>query len=390
MKITKTLWILSIVSMLADMASEMLYPIMPLYLTSIGVSVAAIGFIEGIAEITAGITKGYFGNLSDYYKKRKPFILSGYFLSAISKPLMIIFSTVGWVFFVRSFDRLGKGLRSAPRDAMLSAESTKETKARVFAFHRSWDTVGAIIGPVIVWCILYFNLTTLKNVFLWAFIPGIFSVVLIFIIKEKKNMVVPLIKKPNFFSFFSYWKKATPTYKKIVVGLCLFFLFNSSDVFLLLKSKEIINKEDAIFIIIKAYILYNLIYATTSYPLGKLADKYGIKNVLIFGLVIFSIVYFGFTQATTKIHIYILFGIYGIYAAATEGIAKAWVSNVSNESEQATALGLFASLQSLSIMLASFIAGVVWSGLGANVVFLISALASLLVAFYFFILKLND
>jgi MFS family permease len=390
MKITKTLWILSMVSMFADMASEMLYPIIPLYLTSIGVSVTAIGFIEGIAEITAGITKGYFGNLSDYYKKRKPFILSGYFLSAISKPIMIVFSTVGWIFFVRTIDRLGKGLRSASRDALLSAESTKATKARVFAFHRSWDTLGAVVGPVIVLCILYFKLTSLKNIFLWAFIPGLLSVLLIFSIKEKKVNVITSIKKPGFFSFFSYWKKASPTYKKIVIGLCIFFLFNSSDVFLLLKSKEIINKEDAIFTIIKAYILYNIVYAFASYPLGIIADKFNKKNVLIFGLFIFSFVYFGFTQATCSLHIYILFGIYGIYAAATEGIAKAWVSNVSDENEQATALGLFASLQSLSIMLASFIAGLVWSGLGANVVFLLSGSVALLVSIYFLVFSFED
>jgi MFS family permease len=134
---------------------------------------------------------------------------------------------------------------------------------------------------------------------------------------------------------------------------------------------------------LKAYILYNIVYTITSYPLGRLADQFGIKNILVVGLIIFSIVYFGFTKATTELHIYILFGIYGLYAAATEGIAKAWISNVSDEKEQATALGLFASCQSLSIMLASFMAGLVWTGWGADAVFYSSATVALVVAGYF-------
>jgi MFS family permease len=383
MKMSRTIWLLSLISMFADMSSEMLYPIIPLYLSSIGVSVAALGFIEGLAEITAGITKGYFGSLSDHIGKRVPFIKAGYFLSALSKPLMVVLNVVGWIFFVRTIDRLGKGLRTAARDALLSNEANKENKASVFAFHRSWDTLGAIIGPAIVLAILYFKLTSIKNIFLWAALPGLLSLALIYLLKEKK--IAPSLndKAPSFFSFFKYWKKSSSTYKKIVAALCLFFLFNSSDVFLLLKSKAIINSEEAIFIILKAYILYNIVYTITSYPLGRLADQFGIKNILVVGLIIFSIVYFGFTKATTELHIYILFGIYGLYAAATEGIAKAWISNVSDEKEQATALGLFASCQSLSIMLASFMAGLVWTGWGADAVFYSSATVALVVAGYF-------
>jgi MFS family permease len=387
MKVTRTIWLLSFVSLFADMASEMLYAIVPLYLTSIGITVASIGFIEGIAEITAGITKGYFGSKSDYIGKRVPFIKAGYFLSAISKPLMVVYNSLGWIFFVRTIDRLGKGLRTASRDALLSNEATKETKARVFAFHRSWDTVGAILGPIIVLAILYFKLTTLKNIFLFAFIPGLLSVATIFLIKEKKTPKSDLPKRPGFFSYFSYWKKASATYKKAVIAICIFFLFNSSDVFLFLKTKLSVPAEDAIFIILKAYIVYNIVYALSSYPLGMLADKIGIKKVLIAGLFIFSLVYFGFSIAHSTWHFYFLFGIYGLYAAATEGIAKAWISNISHENEQGTALGLFASCQSLSIMLASFIAGLVWTGLGSNVVFIASAVVACSVGVYFVTLK---
>ena len=223
--ITKTVVILSVVSLLADVASEMLYPVIPVYLKEIGFSVFLIGILEGVVNFTAGISKGYFGKMSDEKGVRLPFVKLGYLLSALSKPLMAVFVYPLWIFFVRTIDRLGKGVRTAARDALLSQEATPATKARVFGFHRGMDTVGAAIGPVLALLFLFFYPGDYKTLFYLAFIPGMLSILFIFFLKEKKQPVSTL-GKGNFFSFFNYWKIANPDFRKVVPGLLLFALFN--------------------------------------------------------------------------------------------------------------------------------------------------------------------
>lgn len=389
--ITRTVLILSVVSLLADIASEMLYPVIPVYLKEIGFSVFLIGVLEGVVQFTAGISKGYFGKWSDEKGFRLPFVKLGYFLGAISKPLMATFTYPLWIFFVRTIDRLGKGVRTAARDALLSREATKETKARVFGFHRSMDTAGAAIGPIVALLFLYFYPGEYSTLFYIAFIPGLLSVVLIFLLKEKKNSVSTM-GKGNFFSFFRYWKIANPEFRKIVPGLLLFALFNSSDIFLLLITKETIGSNtitllgstfNADTITIAAYIFYNLVYAIASYPMGMLADKIGFKRVVIFGLILFTIVYGGFAFNPSVLLIFILFAIYGIYAAATEGVIKAWITNLSHNQDTATAVGFYTSCESMSTLFASIIAGAIWTSLGSSYTFIITAVISLVVVLYF-------
>src|SRR5688572_11686587 len=238
--ITRTVFILSLVSLFADIASEMLYPIIPIYLKEIGFSLLGIGFLEGFVNFTAGVTKGYFGKLSDEKGVRIPFIKWGYFLSAMSKPLIGFFSAPIWIFFVRSVDRLGKGVRVAAKDALLSSETTPKTKARVFGFNRALDTAGAAIGSALALVFLLFYPGDYITLFYIAFIPGVLSVLLIFFLKEKKSPVSTL-KKGHFFSFFSYWKIAPQDYKILVGGLLLFALFNSSDVFLIIRTEEAVG-----------------------------------------------------------------------------------------------------------------------------------------------------
>jgi len=367
--ITRTIWILSLVSMFADIASEMLYPVIPVYLKEIGFSVLLIGILEGIAELTVGMSKGYFGKLSDERGARLPFIKWGYFLSAISKPLMTVFIYPLWIFFARTTDRLGKGIRTAARDALLSQQSSKETKARVFSFHRGWDTLGAVLGPLLALLFLQFYPAEYKSLFLIAFIPGILSVSLIFLLKEKKQPA-PSIAKGNFFSFLSYWKESNPEYKQLVTGLLLFALANSSDLFLLLRAKEITGSDS---ITITAYILYNLVYAISSYPMGVWADKIGMKKILLFGLSLFVIVYTGFAINNEPWVVYILFAAYGVYASATEGIAKAWITNIAHEKNTATAIGFYTSCQSIAAFFASAVAGILWQTGGSSLVFLVAA-----------------
>ena len=390
--ITRTVLILSFVSLFADVASEMLYPIIPVYLKEIGFSVFWIGILEGFVNFAAGISKGYFGKLSDEKGIRLPFVKLGYFLSAISKPLIGFFTIPIWIFFVRTIDRLGKGVRVAAKDALLSQEATKETKARVFGFNRSLDTAGATIGPVIALIFLLFYPKDYKTLFYLAFIPGIISVLFLFLLKEKKQPVSTL-EKGNFFTFFKYWKIATPEYKRLITGLLLFALFNSSDLFLILKTKEAIGDDtlkifnaefDGDTVTIAAYVVYNLVWALGSYPLGVLADKIGFKKLFIAGLLLFAFVYAGFAFDPSINTIFILFGIYGIFSAATDGVSKAWITNIAHNQNTATAVGFYTSCQSICTLGASIIAGFVWDKFGSSYAFAITASIAFLVMIYFF------
>jgi len=378
------------VSLFADIASEMLYPIIPVYLKKIGFSLLGIGFLEGFVNFTAGITKGYFGKLSDEKGLRLPFIKWGYFLSALSKPLIGFFSAPIWIFFVRSVDRLGKGVRVAAKDALLSSETTPKTKGRVFGFNRALDTAGAAIGSALALVFLLFYPGDYVTLFYIAFIPGLISVLLIFLLKEKKQPVSTL-KEKNFFSFFSYWKIAPRDYRVLVSGLLLFALFNSSDVFLILKTEETIGegtvtilgiKFDSMTLTIAAYVFYNIVFALGNYPLGILADRWGYKKTFIMGLVLFAITYTGFAFNPSITGIFALFFVYGLYAAATDAVTKAWITNMAHHKNTATAIGFYTSCQSICALLASTIAGAIWKYFGSVYAFLSTAAIAVIVLLY--------
>jgi len=377
--INRTVLILSLVSLFADVASEMLYPVIPVYLKEIGFSVLLIGILEGVANFTSGLSKGYFGKMSDEKGLRLPFVKLGYFFSAISKPLTAAFIYPLWIFFVRTIDRLGKGLRTAARDALLSQNATKETKARVFGFHRAMDTLGAAIGPTLALLFLIFYPHQYKAIFLLAFVPGLISILLIFLLKEKRQPASTL-GKGNFFSFFKYWNIASKDYKRLVIGLLFLALFNSSDLFLILKTKQLTGSDE---LTIGAYILYNVVFALASYPLGALADRIGIKKVFFGGLALFVLVYFLFGITNSATVVFAAFFIYGIYAAATEGITKAWITNMAHTNNTATAIGFYTSCESICTLAASIIAGAIWDNLGSSTTFLITSSAAAAVIVYF-------
>lgn len=376
--ITRTVWVLSLVSLFTDTASEMLYPVMPVYLKSIGFSVLLIGLLEGLAEATAGLSKGYFGKLSDTTGRRMPFVQLGYALSAISKPLMAAFAAPVWIFAARTIDRLGKGLRTGARDAVLSAEATPATKGRIFGFHRSMDTLGAVIGPVIALIYLQFYPGHYKALFLIAFVPGMLAIGSSLLLRDKFTEVRPA-KNVSFLSFLAYWKESPAAYRKLLVGLLFFTLFNSSDMFLLLRAKDA-GLDDAG--VIGAYIFYNMVYAAAAYPIGILADRLGLKKVFIAGLLLFAVVYIGMSFAGVPYYYYFLFLLYGLYAAATEGVSKAWISNITDKQQVATAIGTYAALQSLCALVASTLAGLLWYGFGAAVAFTVTGVAAIVVAIY--------
>lgn len=401
--ITRTIWILSLVSLFNDVASEMLIPVMPMFLKQIGFSVLIIGILEGIAEAVAGLSKSYFGKQSDLSGKRLPFVQLGYILSAVSKPLMAVFIYPVWVFFARTLDRLGKGIRTGARDAMLSDEATPETKGRVFGFNRSMDTLGAVIGPSTALIYLYFFPNDYRTLFLWSIVPGILVILLTRIIKERpkpqtSNLILSGVEgKPNpersrrettnFFAFIPYWKKSSGAYKKLVSGLLLFALFNSSDVFLLLKMKETGLDDTAI---LGIYIFYNLIYALLAYPVGILADKLGLKKIFLLGLVAFAAVYTGFAFNNNLFVFISLFALYGFYAAASEGISKAWISNIVDKKETATAIGTYTGFQSIAALIASSFCGLLWYNFGARVTFLTTAVITVSVIIYLAQYKITE
>ena len=386
--LTRTVWILSLVSLVADVASEMLYPVIPVYLKQIGFSVLLIGTLEGVVNFMAGISKGSFGAWSDRKGVRLPFVQWGYLLSALSKPLLGLTSSIIGVFLVRTTDRLGKGVRTAARDAMLAMEASPENRGQVFGFHRGMDTFGAALGPLLALVFLYAYPGEYKTLFLLAFIPGILSVLMTFLIREKK--FPPLVtQKKGFFSYFHYLKRATPNFQKVMPGFWIFLLFNSADFFLILFTRTLLEgqqfswgqiKLDADTATIAVYIFYNLVYASSAPFLGSLADKMGFKPVLIGGFLLFASVYAGFATNPGIKGLIFLFGCYGLYAGATEGVIKAWVSNQSPPEERGTALGFFSSCESIGALVASMLAGFIWTTWGPAATFITTAVAATLAA----------
>ncbi len=367
--ITRTVLLLSAISFFTDIASEMLYPVIPIYLQSIGFSVFLIGILEGIAEAVAGLSKGYFGQMSDLSGKRAPFVRTGYALSAVAKPLMVMMTYPLWVFFARTLDRFGKGIRTSARDAMLSDETMPEHKGKVFGFHRGADTLGAAIGPALALIFLYFYPEQYAILFFLAVIPGIISVGISFFLRDK-NIPDPVKTRQGFFEYLKYWKTAPKPYRRLVSGLLLFALMNSSDAFLLLMMK---HHGFTDLQVIGLYIFYNLVYAVLSYPLGALGDRIGLKTILLSGMTVFMIVYAGMAYITGIELLFILFFLYGVYAAGTEGISKAMISNICANDQTATAIGFYTSLGSIFTMLASMIGGFLWFTFSPEVMFYVSA-----------------
>jgi MFS family permease len=381
--ITRTILLVSFVSLFTDIASEMLYPVMPVYLKSIHFSVLLIGLLEGLAEATAGLSKGYFGNLSDAKARRVPFIRAGYTLSAISKPLLAIFTFPLWIFFSRTMDRLGKGLRTSARDALLSDEATPENKGRVFGFHRAMDTLGATIGPIAALVFLAAYPHQYKWLFLIAFFPGIVAIAITFLVHDKDSSLRPARNKVSFFTYFKYWKRADRDYRKLLTGLLAFTIFNSSDAFLLLVLKE---KGFSDTTMIGYYIFYNLCYALLSYPVGMVADKIGLKKILVAGLFIFAVVYGSIAFTANVILLGLIFLAYAFYASATEGISKALITNLSDKKDTATAVGFYSAFSSICTLVASSVGGLIWITFSSKAMFLFSSAGVIMVVVYFVVM----
>lgn len=384
-KLPRAVWVLGFVSLFVDLSSEMLYPVLPLYLAgTLGAPFALIGLIEGMAEVTAGLSKGYFGGLSDRWRRRKAFVVVGYTLSALSKPLPGLWAAWPGVLVSRVTDRVGKGIRSAPRDALLAAYATPATRGRVFGLHRAMDTLGAALGPAVALAWLAAHPGDYQLLFFLAFVPAAVGAGLTLLVKEQAPAAAPADSTDaRRGSLLAFWREATPEYRRLLRWLVGFALVNSSDVFLILKAREALGDQLALV----GYILYNLVFAAAAYPAGSLSDRWGRRPTLALGLLLYAATYLGFALTgsvlpATPVVFGGLFVLYGLYAAATEGVAKAWLADLAPRDEtRGRAMGLHAAATSLAALVASTGAGLLWSGVGPVAPFALAAAVALGVAF---------
>jgi MFS family permease len=372
-KLPRNVVVLGLVSFFNDLASEMIYPIVPLFLTSVlNASVPVVGLIEGIAEAVASISKYGFGTFSDYAQKRKTFVVWGYSFGAVSKLLIGLSYTWPLVLFARVVDRLGKGIRTAPRDSILLENSTPENKGFIFGFHRAFDSLGAIFGPLAALLILYLFKENMRLAFFIAFIPGVIAILLILLLVKEKSAAPS--ETPKRFVRFN-WKQLDPRLKIFLLGSFLFSLGNSSDAFLLLNAK---NLGLSTTLVVLAYVLYNVSQTVFATPAGSLADKLGAKKVFLGGLLVFSVVYLFFGLVHNPNWLWLLFPIYGIYIAATDGVSKAYISEFILKEESGSYFGAYYTLTAVGAFFASVIGGILWSLIAPSATFYFgSALAFL-------------
>ena len=355
--LTRNVRVLSAVSFLQDAASELLYPLLPIYLTVVlGAPPAVVGAIEGAAEGAASITKLAVGPLGDRYAKR-PLIATGYGLAALGKVIVAVAGAWPGVLAGRVVDRLGKGIRGAPRDALLVEDVESGERGRVFGFHRTMDTLGAVVGPLLGLAgyeLLDHQIAPLLYI---AIVPAVLSVLLIFLVREKPRTGPRPPRQPILSGFRDlprrFWRVTA-----VVVG---FGLVNFPDALLLLRLNEI---GFGVVEVILAYVTYNLVYALGSYPAGLLADRLPRSVVFGIGLVFFAIGYLGLGLTTDRLTAWLLLGSYGLFAACTDGVGKAWISSMVGTERQATAQGVFQGFSGVAILIAGVWAGLFWGADG--------------------------
>jgi len=358
------------VSFVADLSSEIVYPLFPLFITGIlGAPVAVLGFIEGVAEATATILRYPIGQLSDRLGRRRPFVLLGYGLSGFGKLIIAVAGVWGVALAGRVVDRMGKGIRTAPRDALIGASTKSGQQGLAFGLHRTMDTMGAAIGPLVALACLQAGVP-----FRWvlglAVIPGLLSVVVILLFVRERR------QEPSA-GAFRLRLPAAPAYRWLLAGSLLFAAGNSSDMFLLLKAKDVGLGTSGVILV---YVLYNLVYASASLPLGGLSDRIGQLPMVTVGYVVFALVYVGFAFAGSWPAVAALFAAYGVYIAATEGTSKALISRATPLAERGGAIGLQATLTGVASLVASSLGGVLWSAAGPWATFAFGAACALAAA----------
>jgi MFS family permease len=364
-RLPRNVWIVTATSFLTDISSEMIVNLIPLFLANVlGVRTAVIGLIDGIAETTASLMKIYSGWLSDKIGKRKWLTVTGYALSTIAKPFLYFASTWGWVLGVRFADRMGKGVRTAPRDALIAASIDEDQRGMAFGLHRAGDTAGAMIGLIIaagiVWAAQSGTTELTRATFQTVVLVSIFPAALAVLVLALGAREVAVAKKSTtpVFSLRGMDRR----FKVFLLVVVLFTLGNSSDAFIILRGQE---RGLSVLQVMGMLITFNLVYTLLAGPLGALSDKVGRRKLIIGGWLAYGLVYLGFAISGTGWQIWSLYAFYGIYYAATEGTAKALVADLVPAEQRGTAYGLFNAAIGLTALPASLMAGLLWQGVGS-------------------------
>lgn len=352
--LTRNVRVLSAVSFLQDAASELLYPLLPIYLTTVlGAPPAVVGAVEGAAEGAAAMTKLAAGPLGDRFAKR-PLIATGYGMAALGKVMVAAAGAWSGVLAGRVVDRLGKGVRGAPRDALLVAGIGDAARGRVFGFHRAMDTFGAVLGPLLG-LVGYELLDHQIAPLLWvAVVPAVLSVLLVFLVAEQRRTRPANERQP----IFARVRDLPGRYWRVTAVLVAFGLVNFPDALLLLRLNEI---GFSVVEVILAYVTYNAVYAVSSFPAGLLADRIGRLPVFGIGLVFFAVGYAGLGLTTDPLLAWLLIGSYGLFTGCTDGVSKAWVSSLVESDLQGSAQGMFQGLSGFAVLGAGIWAGLLWT-----------------------------
>jgi len=382
----RTVWLIGLISFVNDAASEMLYPLMPLYLATVLMAgPKTLGLIEGVAEASSSIFKLVSGVIVDRSKKTKPWIVIGYFLAGIGRPLIAFANSWAWVLCIRFTDRIGKGLRSSPRDALLAESVAPNHRGLTFGLHRSMDNAGAVFGPLMA-AFLLSQQVPLKDIFLWAIVPGVIAVSLALCLKE------PPREKVLVESFSWSLEGLPPDFKRYILVAGIFALANSSDMFLLLRARELGVPQEQIPLLWATVSLITTVFGT---PLSALSDKFSRKNLILIAWLAFAFFYMAMSFAgITLLMLCGLFAIYGLFKAATEGVEKALVADLAPKGMAGTAFGWFNLITGLMLLPASLLFGWLYESFSPQYAFLFSgscaALAFLLLAFWVFQAKQAD
>lgn len=364
--LTRNVVILGFVSLLNDGASEMIYPLLPAFLTAVlGAGPAALGIVEGIAESTASLLKLYSGYLSDRVKKRKGWIVAGYSLSNIIRPL-IAFST-SWlhVLALRFSDRVGKGLRTSPRDAIIADSTPPEFRGKAYGFHRAMDHTGAVVGPLAATALLLAFHDDVKTIFILSFIPGLLAVLmLLFGLREKISEGDRAATAS--FNFRSAWGEMPPGFRKYLFIILVFTLGNSTDAFLLLRAQQL---GVSVTLLPTIWVVLHVVKMSFSVPGGILSDRIGRKKVIVAGWLVYALVYAGFGLASEQWHAWALFAVYGVYFGLTEGVEKALVADFAPLHLRGSSFGLYHLIVGLGAFPASLLFGLIWQQFGSAAAF---------------------
>jgi MFS family permease len=366
--ISRNVFLLGLVSLCTDASTEMIYPLVPLFLTRVlGAPVAIVGVIEGLAEATASTFKGISGWVSDRVGKRRPLVLTGYGLAALTKPLLAL--AAGWplVLTARVLDRFGKGLRGSPRDALIADSSEEALRGRAFGFHRSTDQAGAVIGPLLALPLLVFFGGNFRALFVAAFVPAALGVAVLVAVRETGRGAAAR-ELPRF-----RLRETEPAFRRFLAVMLVFAIGNSSDMFLILRAQQLGTGTREIVLLFAAF---NAVYVLAAYPAGVVSDRIGRRSVLGAGLAVFAAAYAGFGLARGPAAAWALFPIYGLYMGLTDGATRAFIVDLVGPEHRATALGIFAMATGLAAFPASVIAGAMWQGLGPPAPFFFGAVTA--------------